>query len=258
MRPQDQFERGPEHSHQANQFETAADVLLVFSLKGPNLSFLLHVGADQARSGKILLGSRGDVGEHGLNAFEAVMNAAAEILDHDAGYRKRQKCIERQPGADRDHESEGRGHQDSRVGRVHDGRTQQVPHRAEVVGGARHNVAGVIALIVGIGQALKEGEEIVAQIELDVAGDADHDPARKKLENALAQCDADQQSGEEEELVARHALVQGVGGHAEHPGHLDQDRVGEQNATRARDVTPAVAFQVGQQRAQVLRKHQIE
>ena len=86
-----QFQRGPEHAHQADQAQAAADVFLVGGFEGGDFGLLLHVGADDAGAGEIFLGAGRDVGEHGLNAFEALVNAASEILDHDAGDGQREE-----------------------------------------------------------------------------------------------------------------------------------------------------------------------
>ena len=69
--------------------------------EGANLGIFLHVSANQASSGKVFLRAGGDVGEHRLNSFEALMNAPTEILDHDAHRGQRQEGVERQPRADR-------------------------------------------------------------------------------------------------------------------------------------------------------------
>src|ERR1039457_291653 len=45
---QHEFERGPEHSHQADQAEAAADVFLISALEGGNLCLLLHIAAEAA------------------------------------------------------------------------------------------------------------------------------------------------------------------------------------------------------------------
>src|SRR6185312_169105 len=71
---------GPQHRHQARQQKAAANVLLVGALEGGNLRLLLRKGADQPRAGEVLFGLCGDVREHGLDAFEARMNARAEVL----------------------------------------------------------------------------------------------------------------------------------------------------------------------------------
>ena len=160
--------------------------------EGANLGLFLHVGANQARSGEILLRARGDVGEHGLDALEALVNAAAESLNDDADGGQRQEGVERQPRADRDHEGQRARGVDDRVGRVHDRRAEQHADRIQIVGGARHNVAGAIALVVGVGEAFEAREQIVAQVEFDVAGDADHDPAGEELEDSLGDGDGEQ------------------------------------------------------------------
>ena len=46
--------------------------------KEANLGFFLHIGTDQAGTGKVFLGPGGDIGEHGLDALEALVDAAAE------------------------------------------------------------------------------------------------------------------------------------------------------------------------------------
>ncbi len=171
-----EFQRGPEHAHQAHQAQAAADVFLVFSFEGSNLRFFLHVGADQARSREVLLRARGDVGEHGLNSFEAIVNAAAKRLNHDAHRRQRQKRVEREPWTDRDHEGQRTRGVDDSIGGIHDRRAQQHTHRVQVVGGACHDVACAMALVIGVRQAFESLKKIVAQVELDVAGDTDHDP----------------------------------------------------------------------------------
>ena len=59
----------------------------------------------------------------------------------------------------------------------------------EVVGGAGHDVAGAGALVEAVGQTFEMGEQIVAEVELDLARDADHDPAREVLEDAFGERD---------------------------------------------------------------------
>ena len=189
---QHEFERGPEHAHEAHQAQAAADVFLVLRFEGANLGIFLHVGADQARSGKVFLGARGDVGEHGLNSFEAIVNAPAEGLDHDAHGGQRQECVEREPGADRDHEGQRARGVDEGVGGVHDRRSEEHADRVQVVGGAGHDVARAVALVVGVGQAFEPGEEIVAKVEFDVAGNADDDPARQELEDPFGDGEGEQ------------------------------------------------------------------
>ena len=94
---EDELERGPEHGHEADEIEAALDVLEVGGLEGGDLGFFLGEGADEAGAGEVLLRLGGDVGEHGLDALEAAVDAGAEVLDEDrtpwaAGRRRRRSA----------------------------------------------------------------------------------------------------------------------------------------------------------------------
>ena len=130
-----------------------------------------------------------------MNAFEALVNAASEILNNDAGDGQGQKSVEGELGADGEHEAESARGEDQCVGRVHDGGAEQHTDCVQVVGGAGHDVTGAVALVVGVGETLEVREQVVAQIELDVARDADDHPARQKLEDALEQRDREDEQG---------------------------------------------------------------
>ncbi len=91
------LQRGPQHAHQANQLQAARDVFLVVGLEALDFGFFLHVGANQAGAGEVLLRAGGDVGEHCLNALEAIVNAAAEILHDDAEDGQRREGEKRKP-----------------------------------------------------------------------------------------------------------------------------------------------------------------
>ena len=113
------------------------------------------------------------------------MNSPPERLNDNADRGQGQERIKRQLGADGDHERERTRRIDDGVGRVHDRRAQQHSHGVQVVGGARHDVAGAVALVIRVAQAFQAREEVVAQIEFNIPRDPDHDPARQVLEDAL-------------------------------------------------------------------------
>ena len=236
--------------------QAAADVFLVLGLEGFDFGFFLHVGANQACAGEILLRAGGDVGEHGLNALEALVNAAAEGLDDDADCGQRQEREQRQPGADGDHERQRAHRVDQRVGGIHDRWTEQHANGVQVVGRPRHNVAGAMALVVGVAQVFQAGEKIVAEIELDVARNANHHPAREELEDSFSDGDGEKHSRVDEQLVLGNAGVQIVGSFADHQREQDPDAIGEQDADAAENVCPAITFYVRKQRPQALGKHQ--
>jgi len=54
------------------------------------------------------------------------------------------------------------------------------------VGGAGHDIAGAVALIVGMREAFEVREQIVAEVKFDVGEIPMNDPARQELEDALA------------------------------------------------------------------------
>ena len=85
------FQRRPQHAHQPHQLQAARDVFLVGALEALDLPLFLHVGANQSRAGEVLLRAGRDVGEHGLYALEALMNAPSEILNDDADHGQRQE-----------------------------------------------------------------------------------------------------------------------------------------------------------------------
>ncbi len=181
---QHEFQRGPQHPHEPHQLQAARNVFLVCSFKACDLSLFLHIGADQAGSGEIFLCPRGNVGEHRLDSFEALMNAASEVLNDDADHRQGQKRVERQLGADAHHERQRRRSEHQRIRRVHNGRAQQHAHRVQVICHPGHDVASAHALVIRIGKRFQMGKEIVAQVELYVARDADHHPAGQEQEDA--------------------------------------------------------------------------
>ena len=50
-----EFERRPEHGHEADEVEGAADVLADWALEEADLGFFLSEGADEAGAGEVLL-----------------------------------------------------------------------------------------------------------------------------------------------------------------------------------------------------------
>ena len=206
---EDDFESRPEHAHELNEAEAATDVLPIGRLEGVDLGLFLGEGANEAGGGEVLLGLRGDVGEHGLDALEALVDLAAHDLHENAGERQRDEGGEGEHGADAQQEVEREDGEEDGVRAVHDAGTEEHADGVEVVGHARHDVAGAALLVVLGGLLLKLQEEVVAEVEFDVAGDADEDPAREEEEDAFGDGDGDEQAGVEEDLLAGHAMVAG-------------------------------------------------
>src|SRR5579863_1459806 len=98
-------------------------------------------------------------------------------------------------------------------------------------------------------------EQVVAQVKLDFAGNADDDPARQKLKKSLERRNRQDRPSIEQQLMTSDALAQIVRSVADDQWKQNPDAIGEENTDRPRGVTPAVAFQVGQEWAQTLRDH---
>ena len=70
-----------EDARDAHQADILRDVGAVQLLEVAQLGLFLHEGPHHAHTGQILLHAAADIGEHGLDAFEAGMNGAPE-KDH--------------------------------------------------------------------------------------------------------------------------------------------------------------------------------
>jgi hypothetical protein len=248
---EDEFERGPEHAHELNQPERARDVPAVESLEEADLGFFAGKGAHQPCAGVVLLSLRADLGEAGLDALEAVVNSAAEVLHQHTGQRHRRPGHQGEPGADAEQEKQGEYGEEEGVGAVHQGGAEQHAHGAQVVGQPGHDVAGAIALIEARVLHFQLAEEVVAQVELDLPRDADENPALRVEKDALDQSDRGQQAGEDEDSLAGDAVAHGVDGSLDDLGKEHPDGVGRDAGERAPQVSPAVAAHVTVERGQI-------
>ena len=254
---ENELERGPQHAHQLHQAQCAADILAIEPLEEADLRLLAREGANQPHAGVILLGLRGNIGEAGLNALEALVNLASDILHEDAGQRHGRQRHQREPGTDAQHENQRKNAQENGVRAVHEPRTEQHAHRVQVVGHARHDVAGAIALVEARVLRFQLAEQVVAQVELDLARDPDQNPALRIHENALDQVDRDQKQGKEQNVLAGGSVLDGIHRHAQNAGELHGDNVRATQARAAPHVSPAVAAHVGVEWAKVAKHSSI-
>src|ERR1019366_1683464 len=124
---------------------------------------------------------------------ELAVNALPEGLDQHGSERQRPDCAERDLWAYVDHERQRGCGEDEAVSRVHDRRAEKLANGAEVVGRARHDVAGAMRMVETGGLAFEVGEEIVAKIEFDLTGRSDDDLARDVEEDG-GECGDHQQA----------------------------------------------------------------
>lgn len=155
--------------------EAATNVLAVGLFEGGDLGLFLCEGANEPGSGEVLLGLGGDVGKHGLNTFKTPVDPIPEVLDDYGSRRKRDEGEEGQLRTDAIHEGQRGAGEDQCVGAVHDCGAQKLTNGAQIVGGAGHDVAGSMGVIVTGRLTFKIGEDVVPQVELNLAGDPDND-----------------------------------------------------------------------------------
>ena len=132
---------------------------------------------------------------------------------------------------------------------------EQHADRVQVVGSASHNVAGSRALIVRVGKAFEMTEEVVAQIEFDFAGDADHDPAGQKLKDSFARSHRQQEQRIGDELVPSDTEMKVIHRPADYLRKKNPDAVCQEDAYRPQQIAAAILSEVGNQGTQAFRQH---
>src|SRR5256885_6532268 len=90
------------------------------------------------------------------------------------------------PGQAR-HDRDGDDHGDERLAGVHDAWAEDHADIIEIVSGARHELAGAIANVKFGFHEEQMIEERAAEVEFDVAGDADENPAGTEGKKAAEQ-----------------------------------------------------------------------
>src|SRR5260370_41397884 len=97
-------------------------------------------------------------------------------------------------------------------------------------------------------------EEIVAQVELNVGGNAYDDPARQEQENVADSGYGQQQQRKVLELVKRNSGVEIINSPANDLGKNPPRAVVQKNANCPRRIAPTVALEIEQHRTQALRQ----
>jgi len=176
------------------------------------------------------------------------MNFASQSLHQDTGQGQRYECHEGQLGANAQQKIQSADRKQYRVGAVHDGRPQQHADCVQVIGHPGHNVAGAMLLEVSGRLPLQVAEQVIAQIELNLPGNADDDPAGEKEEHALGRGNSHQQPGIEQDLLPGDAVVQVVDGDANDLGEEYPDDIRKHGGQSAPDKIAAIAAQIRKQR----------
>src|SRR6185312_12142549 len=134
----------------------------------------------------------------------------------------------------------------------HDGGTQKHSHGVQIIGGPRHNVACTVLLVVAVIESRQMGKHVIAQVVLDLARNADHDPASQELKNAFRSCDGEQQERVNKEFVAGSGPVQIINGPLQYLRKINPDTVVAKDGQCAPEQRPAVLLEIRKEWPQVL------
>ncbi len=159
-------------------------VILVQQFELPDLRFLLRVSPNHTHTREIFLDAAADVGKHLLDGFEAIVNAASEQDHRHADHRRGNEAEQRQPPIHPGHDGNQKESGEECLGEVHDAGAEHHANRVQIVGGARHDVAGAVFRVEVLRERDNVREQIVTEIELDVARQADEDHAHPVLEDS--------------------------------------------------------------------------
>ena len=182
-----------EEAEGPGQAHVPGEVLAVRREEHLALRFFEPVGLHDADAGEILLGDGVQPRLLHLHVEKAAVVELRGQVHHQRDRRHRQQGPERQHAVegehhrDRDHEGE------DGVRQLHDPRPDHHAHRFDVGGGAAHQVAGAVALKERRRLREESAEHEVAQVELDLARNADDQQPRPVAEDALEQGGAEDQ-----------------------------------------------------------------
>src|SRR5579872_2105687 len=95
-----------------------------------------------------------------------------------------------------------------------------------------------------MGERLEMFEQIVAQIELNIARYADHHPARQELEDSFDENNRQQKSSVGDKLLMGYARIERVNRPPNDLREQDPDTVVQEHRECAPEVSPAVFLQI--------------
>ena len=197
-----------ERALQPDEHAVATEVLFVRPAEPFDLVGLLPVGAHDADARERFLDDGADVGELRLDALEPLVDRRPEVAHRERDERQRDEREQREPHVERQHQPDGHDEDEHGVGGVHDGRPDHHAHGVQVVGGARHQLARPPRLVVGERLPFELREDVVPDVEFDVARRADDDPAYQEQKHPAHERHAEEQHRVEAESASLDAVGQ--------------------------------------------------
>ena len=233
-----QHQHGPHGAADDGQLHVGHDGLLVGLLEAALLVLLEPEAAHHAHGGHVLLGALCQVSKRLLCALTAQIEALGEGARHQREEGIGHEGVERELRAEREHQRECAdvGHQG--VHAVHQPESREQPDLCQVVGRPAHDLARRHLLREAGSEAVHLGQQLLAQVVLDVAADVQQDDAR---ERAHEPHDGGQRQHDQRCVHHRLALpmAQGVDGVGQEPGDGLVRRIGgEQEADASHGRAP--------------------
>ena len=189
-----------------NEASIRRHVVVVGKTEACQLGRFLSIRADNANAGERFLDDRAHVGQLGLDALEPAVDRVAEVPGGHRDARQRQQGDEGEPEVDPGHDANGDHEPDHRADEVHHRRPDEHPHGRQIVGGARHQVAGAIGLKIFERQPLEVAEKIVAEGIFNLPGGADKLDAHQVAERAVDDRQPKHDQGIHRQPASTHSL----------------------------------------------------
>jgi hypothetical protein len=248
----ERLQQGLEDARDAHQPDILRDICAVQFFEVAQLGLFLHEGAHHAHAGQVLLHAATDIRKHGLDALKARVNGTPEEDHRQAHQGRRQDGQGCQTPIHNDHDDDGQQESKAGFGPIHNARAEHHADSVQVVGRARHDVAGAHAAVIIRRKLHQVTEQIVTQVVFDVARDPDDDHAHPVLKEALDGGEPHQQSSEAQKSAEAEGVRKRVDRRADHQRLHGARDIFQHQRSQAQRQPPAIAPQVNPDRAQRL------
>src|SRR5581483_4106243 len=232
----------PENSPERRQPQVFRPVVGADLLEAANLVFFLRVGLHDADAGEIFQHVGAHRAQLRLGVARPAKNLPAEKTHDDRDQRQRQHRPEGQPGVDRNHQGQAEKNHDNGIDDRQRAETHQLAHGLNVVGEARHQIAGFGMLKKAQRQGLQVREDPVAQIGLAAPREAVDIDAPAVAEKTLKGGGAkNQQRILDQRAPPASAVERGVDAALDEPGQRDAGEIRGDEREDAQDEKTPIA-----------------
>ena len=178
----------------------------------------------------------------------ALMDESSEFIRGVSQQRYGNDDGGREWSVDAYHPEEGKGERSDRIGGVHDGRTDELAHGADVAVEVCEDLSGGALMEERSALTLKRGRKVVSQILFHVATHHDDRATRGPHEEAAADGQTKDLSHKDEHgRLVDDGILEHVDGRTDHARNRRRTDVRDRDAEQAQPDKSAVAPDIGQQ-----------